>query len=256
MSAGFDPASWWQPLYDDIVAEMFLARRDPAELAATAAFLKDVLALEPGRTVFDQCCGIGTFSIPLAQAGVRVVGVDQSEAYIRRAAESAAGLPCEFFAADAFAFAPATKCDAAFNWGTSFGNALSDSRNLDMLRRAFDALKPGGRFLLDYQHVPRVLRHFQQTLTHRLARPDGEVLLLRESTIDLPAGALRQTWTFLLPDGKHYERRTAVRLYFPHQLGELLREVGFDGVQFYGGTDRRPLDLDSPRCVVVATRPW
>lgn len=254
MSAGFDPASWWQPLYDDIVAEMFLVRRDPADLAATVAFLTHTLALEPGRTAFDQCCGIGTFSIPLAQAGVRVVGVDQSDAYIRRATEFGVGLPCEFFATDAFTFTPAVTCDAAFNWGTSFGNAESDSRNLDMLRRAADALKPGGRFLLDYQHVPRVLRHFQQTLTHRLKRPDGEVLLLRESTVDLPGGALRQAWTFLLPDGTHYERQTAVRLYFPHQLGEMLREAGFESVQFFGGTDGRPLDLDSPRCVVVGTR--
>ncbi|HUR52678.1 MAG TPA: methyltransferase domain-containing protein [Gemmataceae bacterium] len=255
MSDGFDSATWWQPLYDDIVAEMFLGRRDPAEVATITAFLRDALRLDSGHTVFDQCCGIGTFAFPLAEAGVRVVGVDQSEAYIRRAKEAAGASPCEFFAADAFTFAPAVACDAAFNWGTGFGNALSDDRNREMLRRAFECLKAGGRFLLDYQHVPRVLRHFQQSLTHRLRRPDGEVLLLRESKVELVVGALRQTWTFLLPDGKHYERASAVRLYLPHQLGEMLREVGFVDVQFFGGTDRQPLDLDSPRCVAVGTRP-
>ena len=251
MADGFDAATWWQPLYDDIVAEMFLVRRDPAEAAATAAFLRDTLRLVPGTTAFDQCCGIGTLSLPLAEQGVRVVGVDQSEAYIRRARESAGTLPCEFFAADAFAFTPRVPCDAAFNWGTSFGNTLDDDRNRDMLRRAFECLTPGGRFLLDYQHVPRVLRHFQHTLTKR----HGDVLLLRESTVDLTAGALRQTWTFLLPDGTRRSRRSEVRLYLPHQLGEMLREVGFADVQFFGDADRRELSLDSPRCVVVGTRP-
>lgn len=248
MADGFD---WWQPLYDDIVAELFLAGQDKHAVADTVGFLRTVLRLEPGHIVFDQCCGVGTLAVPLADAGVRVVGVDQSEAYIRRAIQVAGSRPCEFHAADAFRFTSPQPCDAGFNWGTGFGNAVSDDRNREMLRRAFESLRPGGRFLLDYQHVPRVLRHFQHALTKRA----GDTVLVRESDIDLQAGLIRQRWTFFLPDGSRRERHSAVRLYLPDQLGGMLREAGFASVQFYGGTDARPLELDSPRCVVVGTKP-
>src|SRR5262249_53201722 len=146
MSAG----GWWESLYDELAAEVFLAATDPAELDATATFLIDHLALSPGDLVFDQCCGIGTVALALAGRGLRVLGVDQSEPYVRRAAAEAQrrGLPgCSFHAGDACAFAPAQRCAAAFNWRTGFGNA-DDEANGRMLARAFEALRPGGRFAL------------------------------------------------------------------------------------------------------------
>lgn len=248
-------ADWWQPLYDDTVAEMFLVRKDEV-LRATVAFLREQLDLGPNRSVFDQCCGIGSLSIPLARTGVRVVGVDQSAAYIQRARVEArtANLPCTFLPGDAIDFVPAEPCDAAFNWETGFGNA-DDVRNQQMLQRVFEALKPGGRFLLDYQNVPRILRHFQECLVHRQTMPAGEVLLLRESTIDLPGGWLRQHWTFLMPDGRRCQRATAVRLYLPHDLAAMLRRCGFQDITFHGGVRGEPLGLDSPRCICAARRP-
>jgi SAM-dependent methyltransferase len=246
---------WWAELYDDTVAELLLVRRDPAETAATVRFLLDRLGLAAGRTAFDQCCGIGLLAVPLAATGVRVIGVDQSRAYVERARAAAVGLPCEFVAADAFRFTPPSPCDAGFNWGTGFGNAPDDGRNREMLRRAFDALKPGGRFALDYQNVPRVIRTFQKCLSHRLETPAGEVLVLRECELDLPAGAMRQRWTFAMPDGTRQERHSHVRLYLPHEVAGQLAAVGFTGVEFFGDTAGQPLDADSPRCILVARRP-
>ena len=72
---------------------------------------------------------------------------------------------------------------------------------------------------------------------------------------DLAAGALRQRWTFVLPDGTRRERHSLVRLYLPHELARLLAEAGFDAVEFLGGIDGEPLELDSPRCIALARRP-
>jgi SAM-dependent methyltransferase len=246
---------WWQSLYDETVAELLLARPDPAELLATADFLTARLQLGPGRTVFDQCCGIGTLSLALARRGVRVIGVDLSAPYIDRARRAAEGLPCAFHHGDAFAFVPPAPCDAAFNWGTGFGNAADDADNRRMLRRAYEALVPGGRFALEFQNIPRVLRGFQRCLLRRGATRDGEVLLLRESTVALAEGLLRQTWTFVLPDGTQRVRHSAVRLYLPHQIADLLRACGFADLAFFGSARGEPLDLDSSRCICVARRP-
>jgi SAM-dependent methyltransferase len=245
---------WWQSLYDDLVADLFLARADPAWLDATAAFLVRRLHLKPGDVVFDQCCGTGEVALALARAGCRVIGVDQSSRYVERARLAAGDSPCEFHAADAITFSLPGRCDAGFNWGTGFGNA-DDGRNLRMLRGAFETLKPGGRFALDFQHVPRVLRDFQTCLVRRHAGPAGEAVVLRESRVDLAAGELAQTWTFFLPDGRRLVRHSAVRLYLPHALGELMRAAGFVELSYHGGLDGEALDLDSPRCVVVGHVP-
>src|SRR5262249_17096597 len=146
MVDGFEPGAWWRSLYDDTVAELLLVRRDPAEIAATVRFLAEQLGLGSGSTVFDQCCGVGSLAVPLAEFGVSGVGVDQSDAYIDRAKRSASGRPCQFFAADAVGFVPPVSCDGAFNWNTGFGNHADDVRNREMLRRAFESLKSGGRF--------------------------------------------------------------------------------------------------------------
>jgi SAM-dependent methyltransferase len=257
MPDGFTGPDWWQTLYDDTVAALLLVRRDPAETTATVRFLIERLGLRQGATAFDQCCGIGSLALPLAECGVRVFGVDQSKEYVRRATDESdrRRLPCRFTAADALAFTAPEPCDAAFNWNTSFGNHPDDAGNRDMLRRAFESLKPGGRFALDYQHVPRVLRHFQHCLTHRLPTPTGDLIVLRESTVDLSAGALRQRWTFLMTDGRREERHSLVRLYLPHELAGLLAAAGFADVEFAGGVRGEPLTLDSPRCIALARRP-
>jgi SAM-dependent methyltransferase len=249
-------ADWWTTLYDGTLAELLLVRRDAEELRATVAFLSEQLGLRPGAVVFDQCCGIGTLSIPLAAAGAEVIGVDQSAAYIERARREANGrrLPCTFHTADAFEFVPDQPCDAALNWATSFGYA-EDRRNRAMLCRAFEALRSGGRFVLDYQNIPFILRHFREHIIRRHAVPGGEILLLRESTLHLNRGTLEQRWTLVLPDGRRRLGHSAVRLYLPHVLADLLRECGFVEVAFHGGVRGESLGPDSPRCICVARKP-
>ena len=82
--------NWWQSFYNDTMADMFLVRLDEAE--ETCRFLTERLNIRPGAVVFDQCCGIGSLSIPLARNGARVIGIDQCESYIERAARPAAAL--------------------------------------------------------------------------------------------------------------------------------------------------------------------
>jgi SAM-dependent methyltransferase len=240
---------WWRTLYDDIVADLFLVRKDRAELDDTVAFLRRELGLPPGCTVFDQCCGTGDIALSLARTGLNVIGVDQCERYIERA-RSAGEARCEFHVADARAFAVPGRCDGGFNWNTGFGNG-DDEGNLALLRRARESLRPNAGFALDYQHVPRILRDFQRCLVHRRKHEQGDLVLIRESRVDLAAGSLLQTWTFFLPDGRRVERRSAVRLYLPHVLGEMMREAGFTDIRFHGGLVDEPLDLDSPRCIVI-----
>ena len=237
--------TWWNDLYDDLLAEVLLA--NDGEVDQTVRFLVEELQLTPGARVFDQCCGIGRLAIPLAKWGADVIGVEQAARYVERA--RAAHSPARFEVGDAFEYVPDRPCQAAINWWTSFGYLPDDAGNARMLRRAFEALVPGGRFALDYPNVPNLFADFRP---HDITRK-GDITLLRESTFDIARGLLHKRWTFITPE-RRVERTSTLRLYTPDRLVEMLGSVGFTNLRAYGGLDRAPLALDRQRCIVVGER--
>ncbi len=249
---------WWPALYDDLLAEVLLTRdeSDP-HTELTLHFLIDQLGLAPGARVLDQCCGIGSLSLALARRGFRVIGVDQSRAYIeqaRKAAESAE-ISLDLRAADASVFVPREPVDGVFNWWTSFGYADTDAENIRMLARAFEALKPDGVFLLDVMNLPGVLRGFQRDVVVRRETSRGQVMLLRESSLDLAGGYMKKRWTYFLPDQSRVEHESRTPFYLPHQILQMLRSVGFVDFSLFSGPDAAPLTLDSLRLIIRARRP-
>jgi SAM-dependent methyltransferase len=247
------PSDWWSALYDDLLADVLLDGTTHADVDATVRFLVEHLALTRGDRVFDQCSGTGRLSIPLARWGAEVVGVEQSARYVERARERAraAGVLPAFTVGDAFEHVPDRPCAAAINWWTSFGYLPDDDANARMLRRAYEALAHGGRFALDVPNAPGLYAAFRP---HEITRR-GEIVMLRESWLDLSRGLLHKLWTFVAPDGRRVERPSTIKLYTPDRLVALLEGAGFGGARVFGGVDGRPIALDSPRCIVVARRP-
>ena len=247
--------NWWSALYDDWLADQLLVR-EVGELEGTVDFLCERLRLRAGSRVLDQCCGIGSVALPLAARGIRVVGVDQAEPYIERATREAGqrGLEATFVAADACHFVPADRVEGAFNWWTSFGYFEDDDANLTMLARAFAALVPGGCFALDTMNVPGVLRGFQREVALRRETPRGEVLLLRQSTIDLARGRMLKRWTYFMGHERKVEHSSSVKLYMPDVVADMLRRAGFVDVEMLGSLAGEPLSLDSPRLIAIARR--
>jgi len=240
--------TWWPELYDDLLAEMLL--EDTSDIEPTLKFLVERLRLVPGARVFDQCCGTGRLAIPLAKWGANVIGIEQAARYVERARTRAAGLTATFEVGDAFEFVPTVPCAAAINWWTSFGYLRDDDANVRMLRRAFEALAPGGRFALDYPNVPNLCAVFRP---HEITSK-GTITMLRESTLDLARGLLLKKWTFVT-DIQRVERTSTLRLYAPDRLVQLLAQAGFVDIELFGGVDGSPLALDRSRCIAIGVRP-
>lgn len=256
MAKQADP-NWWKSFYDDTPFYLYLERNDPAELEATVRFLTNVLQVSPGDRLFDQCCGMGSVSIPLAKRGYRMVGVDLCEGFIKRANGDIAGraLSAEFHVGDAFEFSPEEPCDGAFNWYTSFGYSAKDSENIRMLQRAFASLKPGAWFALDFLNAPMIRNNFQPTMVRKLDTPDGEIVITRNCEIDEETDLMKQVWNWQMPDGRKIETPSTLRLYTPGQLVRLFERAGFTNVKLYGNLEGDPRSDRSPRCICVGRRP-
>lgn len=250
--------SWWESLYDDLLADVLLVRTDHAELDRTVAFLMEKLALRPNDRVFDQCFGVGSLAIALAARDIFVSGVEQASRYVERATEDAQRHPSslsrrlDLVAGDARAHVPKDRVRGAFNWWTSFGYSEDDTDNRRMLERAFESLEPGGHFLLDTMNVPGVFRSFQEEVTTRR----GDLTLVRRSAVDLARGVMKKRWSYVLPNGDLVEKpESSVRLYLPHTLVKMFEAVGFEAIDVYGDIDGHAIRIDSPRCILRGRKP-
>lgn len=244
---------WWETFYDDSLADMLLEQTSDEEMTGTVSFLQKALELSPGARLLDQCCGSGRLTWKMAELGYTITGMDLIPGYIERARnrQVAGNSAPDFEVADAFEFVADPPCDAVFNWWTSFGYSDSDETNTLMLKRASESLLPGGRYALDFMNVPGLYRHFQPHVVTR----NGDVTLVRESTLDLAANTIRKQWTYFLPNGQRTVHHSSVRLYDPAALRRLFEAAGFTDIQFYGDVDGSTLTLNSPRCIITARKP-
>lgn len=245
--------NWCEDFFDDFFAEHHLVRTDKTELDKTVSFLEEQLRLQPGQTVFDQCCGVGSLSAALASKGCAVTGVDLIPSYVERARRAAPS--CRFEAGDAHAYVTPEPCDAAINWWTSFGYTPDDEKNMEMLRCIHQSLKPGGRFALDYMNAPQRLREFGNGAYARSETKKGGCTSVWESRLDRQSRMIVKTWRYRCADGKEVVRQGGgAKLYTQEDLKKMFHACGFSNLRFYGSVAGEALTDASPRCIVVAEK--
>ena len=251
---------WWESFHVIEMADILLDRNDK-QLDTTLEFFMRELNLSSGDRVFDQCCGVGSVSIPLAEKGLIVEGCDLFAPYIERANQTLSqrwkGQPekaPKFFVADAFEFTTAEPCDAAFNWYSSFGYAADDTTNMQMLKRAFESLKPGGRYGIDIPNFPGVFRGFKEKMIQEGVSDGREVRLERTCAPDFTTGLLHQSWQWYIDGEPTTLRKSACKMYLPNQVVEMLTESGFELIQLFGNEDGDRFQMDSPRLIITARK--
>jgi ubiquinone/menaquinone biosynthesis C-methylase UbiE len=237
--------NWWNSFFDESFAELMLDGINEKKRRVEASFLIKELNLEKGDIVFDQCCGIKT------------IGVDQSEDYIRLAKEKAKSRDSDsqFLLGDAFEFTCSNLCDAAFNWYTSFGYSENYQMNIKIFRNAYDSLKKTGRYILDYFNLEQILKNFKEKELFTREISAGCVsTVMRESSIDLIRGMLISKWTYNLADGTKTIKTGESRMYSMNNLKEMLESCGFKIMGVKGDATGSLYTKHSPRCIVIAEK--
>lgn len=203
------------------------------------------LGLSPGSRVLDVPCGTGRIATRLRERGCHVVGIDATDAFLRRA--HAAGVPVirgdmrtRLVRLGAF--------DAVLCWWGSFGYFDEDD-NRAQAEAAAAALVPGGRYLIDTPVADSILAAFEPESSWSVA----DTVVHESRVYDEVTRRVETTWTFTRED-ETSSQTTSMRLYTVVELMELLSEVGFASFQAFD-QELRPFQMEADRLRLVATMP-
>lgn len=117
-----------------------------------------LLDLNPPQKILDCPCGYGRHSVQLARMGFEVVGSDINGEMLEPAIHAARGIEnIRFVKENMQHLTYDGEFDAVLNLFFSFGFFETDEENNDVLRRFYNALKPGGKFMMHTDiNLPRI----------------------------------------------------------------------------------------------------
>ena len=233
----------FRPLFD---------RAPKKATTAEARFIFEKLKLRTGDRLLDCPSGIGRLSIPLAKKGIRVTAVDITRGYLEelKAKAERSGLRIETVHSDMRRIRYQGEFDAAANVWTSFGYFESEADNLLVLKRAYDALRPGGRFYLSLVNRDWIIAHYTETdwFSYR------DLKVLEKRRFDYTTSRNHGVWTFI-KDGVETSGDVIIRMYSCHEIFAMFSRVGFDQIEAYGSLKGEPVDRKRQMMYFVAVKP-
>ncbi|MDX1564853.1 MAG: methyltransferase domain-containing protein, partial [Phycisphaeraceae bacterium] len=140
-------SDWFEHAFGAMYARRY-GHRDDTEAQRQVRQLVDWLEPPTGCRVLDVCCGGGRHLEPLLAMGFSAWGVDLSSDLLALAARRPA-LRGRLVRADARALPFVVCFDWLVNLFTSFGYFRDEADNRRQLAGMAEALRPGGRLVLD-----------------------------------------------------------------------------------------------------------
>lgn len=212
-----------------------------------------------GQPVLELACGTGRITIPLAEKGIQISGLDVSEPMLSLARKKAEekGVPVEWIQGDCRNF----KLSKKFRLIFIPVNSIAHLHDLESLEACFSCVKEHladqGRFIIDVFNPRLDILMRDPTKRYPVAEypdPDGNgtVVVTENNVYDTASQVNRIKWYYRI--GQEKEELVVennMRILFPQELDALLRYNGFTIEAKYGDYDETPFTSASPKQLVV-----
>ena len=238
--------NWYVETFGEIYPVIY-GHRTVEAAAPEARFAADVLELSPRDRVLDLGCGGGRHMAHLNGRVSLIAGLDYSSALLDEARRL---MPqCDVVRADMRAMPFAGAFDAVVNFFTSFGY-FTDEENAGVAGQIAAALRPGGRFFVDYF----LAGHARANLQAESIRRINGLTIEETRWIDEVNQRLKKTTKVYEEGALSGEYHESVRLYEPEDFQRLFETQGLAVRHFYGDYDGAPLAPGKPRMIAVGSK--
>jgi SAM-dependent methyltransferase len=229
--------------YDQSAADMF----DPAVVDPIVDFLVD-LAFD--RSALELGIGTGRIALPLAQRGIRVHGIDLSEAMVAKLKAKPGAEPIEVTIGDFATTTVEERFSVAYLVFNTIMNLTTQDAQVACFQNAAAHLKPGGCFVIevgvpDLQRLPpgETLRAFSASESR---------LGFDEYDIATQGLVSHHYW---ITDGKVEVFSPPFRYVWPAELDLMARLAGLSLRERWSNWEREPFTSESRSHVSVWQKP-
>jgi SAM-dependent methyltransferase len=243
-------STWYDSWFESPWYMKVYRHRTESEAREAVALVEHVARVPHGARVLDLACGYGRHALALAEAGYRVVGLDNSTRLIDRAKEIFQHPDVDYVVGDMRGPFPEPAYDAIVNFFTSFGYFDTDAENAAVFTAVAHALKPGGRFVMDFLNA-NVVR--QNLVPESMSIVDGATVI-QERTIEEPF--VRKEIIISNPCSYELTFNEQVWMYSAEDLQRMAVTSGLVVDHVIGDYNASPFNPEtSPRCILIAHRP-
>ena len=205
------------------------------------------------QTVLELGCGTGSFALELQPlGGYAYTGTDKSEAMIRvaRAKAKLEAAPIRFDVADFTDFKVEPPVDVVILLYDGMNYLLEEPQVADLLRHAYEALRPGGLFLFDQSTPANSINNAAYFEDQGEAEGFAYV---RTSHYD-PEARLHTTAFELTVEGATYHERHVQRAYTLAEVRALVEASPFEELAAYTDLSTAPATEETERVHWVLRR--
>ena len=229
--------------YDDASWSMF----DPEVIRPTVDMLA---ALAGDGPALEFAIGTGRIALPLAERGVRVTGIDNSEAMLARLREKPGAERLEAVPGDMASTRVPGEFSLVYLVFNTIFNLVTQDGQVACFENAAAHLRSGGRFVIEAR-VPELQRlPLGQTVLPWRADPEGMSYYVYDVVTQRLSG---QHYHFV--DGGIEPSPTEMRYAWPAELDLMARLAGMRLQDRWGGWQREPFTALSPSHVSVYAKP-
>ncbi len=242
--------AWYEDWFNSKEYLTVYRHRNEAEAKQLVDLILKNVQIPAGSDVLDMACGAGRHAILFAKKGFDVTAVDLSQALLSIAKERAErfNLNIQFVNSDLRKFSINKKFALVNNLFTSFGYFEEDEENFKILKIAFEHLKNGGYFVIDYLNRYEVEKNLVPRSITEL--PDGSILQERR----INSNRVEKKIT-INNNGSEKSFTESVRMYSEDELKNAVKKTGFNIEKVFGDFEGNNFNLQtSPRIIIIARK--